>query len=114
VFIAITALGATLELAIEAGAEPLAATTRWLSTVSIATYLVIPTVIQVGGTPLELDVATLTRLVAAAAVLALGWFGDGMSAASLVLIASLIVFGQLVIEVGVTAAGLRDHHDGGS
>ena len=111
VFIAITALGATLELAIEAGSEPLAATTRWLSSIAIATYLVVPTVMQVGGTPLELDVATVTRLVAAAAVVALGWFGGEMAASSFVLVASLIVLVQLVVEVGVTAAGLRDHHD---
>jgi len=114
VFISITALGATLELAIEAGSEALAATTRWLSSASIATYLVIPTVIQVGGTPLELDVATVTRLVAAAAVLALGWLGAEMAAASFVLVMSLIVLAQLIIEVVITAAGLRDHHDDGS
>jgi low temperature requirement protein LtrA len=114
VFIAITALGATLDLAIEAAGEPLAETIRWLSSASIATYLVIPTAIQVGGTPLELDVATVTRLVAAAAVVALGWFGAGMSAASFVLVASLIVLAQLVIEIAITAGGLRDHHDDGS
>ena len=111
VFIAIAALGATLELAIEAGREPLAATTRWLSAVSIATYLVIPTAMQVGGTQLELDVATVTRLVAAAAVLALGWFGGAMAASSFILVAALIVLVQLIVEIAVTAAGLRDHHD---
>jgi len=45
---------------------------------------------------------------------ALGWFGAGMSAASFVLVASLIVLAQLVIEIAITAGGLRDHHDDGS
>jgi low temperature requirement protein LtrA len=79
VFIAVAAFGMTLDVAIQDTARPPAALVRWIASGALATYLVVPTAIQLGGTALELDPATVSRLVAAAALLGLAAAGGAIA-----------------------------------
>ena len=80
---------------------------------ALAVYLVVPTAIQVGGTPLGFDVATISRLVAATVLLSVGLVGSTFAADTLLAVAAAIFVAQLVVEVSVTASGLRDERDDG-
>ena len=48
------------------------------------------------------------------AILMVGATGDGLAVATLLTLLALVMAGQLVIEVVVTAAGLRDEAPDGS
>jgi low temperature requirement protein LtrA len=72
VFIALAGMSTALGFGIEASESPLPPTMRWMACGALATYLLVPTVIQVGGTRSRMDIATTTRFVAAVTVLMLG------------------------------------------
>ncbi len=70
-----------------------------------------PTAIQLGGTALELDPATVSRLVAAAALLGLAAAGGALASDVFLFLTAVVAVIQLGIEVTLTAAGIRNDDD---
>jgi len=108
VFVALAAMSVVLGMGIEKSDVPLPPAMRWTACASLATYLLVPTVIQTGGTRLRMDIAMKTRVVTAPALLVLGAISSGLAAATLLMLLAVVAVAQLVIEVLITAAGIRD------